>query len=272
MANNCRVLKSKSHRITQGCHSKHMAVDLVKYFSELDYITAHSDGVVVAYRNNYATTDKTGNSYGNYVKIKHDNNYYTLYAHLGYKTVTVKKGDKVKAGQVIGYMGNTGHSFGGHLHFEVYRGDKLINPTEYLTKDLPIEIKKEPNTLKYKIGDKVNINGVYASSESVNKLKPAVTKGTITKIIETARNPYLLENGNIGWVNDSCIVSKVDSKVYKTVTNCTYLNLRKTPKYDNNVYCSVQKGTKLEYLGLENGWAKVLFNDRTLYCGSKYLK
>ena len=268
--NNCRVLKSKSHRITQGYHSKHKAVDLVKYFSELDYITAHSDGVVVGYRNNYATTDKYGNSYGNYVKIKHDNNYYTLYAHLGYKTVKVKTGDRVKAGDVIGYMGNTGHSNGGHLHFEVYRGDKLINPTTYLTNDLPIENK--PNTLKYKIGDTVNIKTVYVSSEASNPLKPAKTKGTITKVIEKARNPYLLDNGNIGWVNDSSIISKDDEKVYKTVTNCTYLNLRKTPKYDNNIYCSVQKGTKLEYLGMENGWAKVKFNDRELYCGSKYLK
>lgn len=268
-ANKCRVLKSGTHRITQGYHSKHKAVDLVKYKSELDYITAHSDGVVVDYRNNYTTVDKSGNSYGNYVKIKHKSNYYSLYSHLKYKSVTVKTGDSVKAGDVIGYMGNTGHTNGAHLHFEVRRGNEKINPTTYLTNELPYQKEETPNTLKYNIGDVVNINGVYVSSESMNKLKPAKTKGTITKIIKTARNPYLLDNGNIGWVNDSCIVS---NNVTKTVSNCSYLNLRTTSSYGENIYCSVQAGRKLEYLGMENGWAKVMFNNRELYCGASYLK
>ena len=60
---------------------------------------------------------------------------------------------------------------------------------------------------KYKIGDVVSINGVYVSSTSANMLKPAKTRGTITRIVEGARNPYLLDNGNIGWVNDTCIIS-----------------------------------------------------------------
>ena len=267
--NNCRVLKSGNHRITQKYHSKHKAIDLVKYFSELDYITAHSDGEVVAYRTNYYTTDKEGNSYGNYVKIKHADNYYTLYAHLQYKSVKVKTGDKVKAGDVIGYMGNTGHSIGAHLHFEVYRGNELINPTEYLTKELPIENIISPQNLKYKIGDIVNIKSVYVSSESVNPLTPKVKTGTITKIIENARNPYLLDNGNIGWINDNCIVTTI---LLKTVYNCSYLNLRTSSRYGNNIYTSVKAGTKLEYIGIVNGWAKVKFNNKVLYCGAKYLK
>lgn len=64
-----------------------------------------------------------------------------------------------------------------------------------------------PTPTKYKVGDVVNINGVYISSDSTKKLNPAITKGTITKIINGVRNPYLLDNGNIGWINDSCIVS-----------------------------------------------------------------
>lgn len=65
---------------------------------------------------------------------------------------------------------------------------------------------------------------------------------------------------------------KVVKKVYKTVTNCTSLNLRKSAKYGNNVYKAVKKGTKLEYLGTTNGWAKVKYNGKTLYCGKNYLK
>lgn len=64
----------------------------------------------------------------------------------------------------------------------------------------------EPTPLKHKIGDVVEINGVYVSSTSTEKLTPAITKGTITKIVEGARNPYLLDNGNIGWINDDCII------------------------------------------------------------------
>ena len=66
---------------------------------------------------------------------------------------------------------------------------------------------EEPKALQYKVGDIVHINGVYVSSASDTKLTPAITKGTITTILTGKRNPYLLNNGNIGWVNDSCIIS-----------------------------------------------------------------
>lgn len=125
---------------------------------------------------------------------------------------------------------------------------------------------------KYKVGDTVIINGVYVSSTSNKKLKPAKSKGKITKIVSGARNPYLLENGNIGWTNDDCIVSKVETKVYKTVVNCSWLNLRTSPSYGNNIYKAVKKGTRLEYLGTTNGWAKVKYEGKTLYCGASYLK
>lgn len=71
----------------------------------------------------------------------------------------------------------------------------------------PAPTPKPESSLKHKVGDTVTINGVYVASNSTKKLTPAKTKGKITKIVEGALNPYLLENGNIGWVNDNCIVS-----------------------------------------------------------------
>ncbi|MFV0436233.1 MAG: M23 family metallopeptidase [Desulfopila sp.] len=69
-------------------------------------------------------------SYGNYVEIDHKNGYKTAFAHLEKYLVAV--GDKVKRGQLIGYLGNTGRSTGPHLHYEVlYRG-KPVNPLKYL--------------------------------------------------------------------------------------------------------------------------------------------
>ena len=124
---NSRVFKTKGNKITQKYKAgKHNGIDLVGTGSTLDYIVAHSDGTVTAVRKDCNATYKTGSSYGNYVKIKHTNGYYTLYAHLKYGSVSVKVGDKVKKGQVIGYMGNTGHSFGAHLHWEV-RNTKDVN-------------------------------------------------------------------------------------------------------------------------------------------------
>ena len=67
------------------------------------------------------------------------------------------------------------------------------------------------NNTKYKVGENVTINGVYTSSTSTQKLNPARKTGTITKIIPGVNNPYLLDNGNLGWVNDNCIVGMESS-------------------------------------------------------------
>lgn len=139
-------------------------------------------------------------------------------------------------------------------------------------------------TTKYKVGDIVSINGVYKSSNDTNRLNPAKKQGTITRIVAGTRNPYLLENGNIGWVNDDCIISSnapapaqpqpvpEPKKDIKTIGNCSMLNLRNSAGYGNNIYKAVKAGTQVEYLGMENGWAKVIYEGRTLFCGKNYLK
>lgn len=211
----CMVLQSRKCTITQGFSSSHKAIDLVKEGYMLDNVIAHSDGTIVQVIDNCnINTPNDVTNPGNMVKIDHGNGYATRYLHLAYGTVKVKLGQKVSRGQVIGYMGNTGNSFGGHLHFEVFKNGERIDPSNYLNSNLPIN---ENTTSKRKVGDKVTINGVYVSSTSDKKLVPAITKGTITKILPGTKNPYLLNNGNIGWINDSCIVtceSMNNEKVY----------------------------------------------------------
>lgn len=68
--------------------------------------------------------------YGNCIIIDHGNGYETLYAHLS--KVSVKKGTNVEKGEVIGVMGNTGNSYGVHLHFEVHKNGVAKNPITYL--------------------------------------------------------------------------------------------------------------------------------------------
>ena len=203
----CRVLESKKCTITspygqRGPKDFHHGVDIVKEGYQLDWIVAHSDGKVVSAVDGMGNAKGSG-SYGNFVKIDHMNGWYTLYAHME-KGIKVKVGDRVKAGQRLGYMGNSGDSYGGHLHFEVWRWNERINPTSYLNADIVVNDNNVGS--QYEIGDVVNIDGVYVSSTSDEKLNPKITTGTITKIIYGARNPYLLDNGNIGWVNDKCIV------------------------------------------------------------------
>lgn len=207
----CRVLESNSHRVTSAYGQRsggfHNGIDIVKHYSELDYIVSHSDGKIIKHADGLGNMKGTG-SYGNYVKIDHGNGYCTLYAHMK-KGLSVSNGQTVKKGQRLGYMGDSGDSYGGHLHFEVWENGTRINPTQYLDKDLPTATPTAtPTAAKYDLGDIVTINGVYVSSTSMDKLKPKYTKGKITRILDNVRNPYLIDDGKLGWVNDDCIVGE----------------------------------------------------------------
>ena len=74
-------------------------------------------------------------SYGNYIKIRHNATYSTAYAHLSRFAKGISAGTRVKQGQVIGYVGSTGRSTGPHLHYEIHKNGKQVNP---LSVDLPL--------------------------------------------------------------------------------------------------------------------------------------
>lgn len=67
---------------------------------------------------------------GNLVKIKHDPNFSTAYSHL--REIVVERGQEVKKGDLIGFSGNTGHSFQPHLHFEVQYRNRVVDPAKYV--------------------------------------------------------------------------------------------------------------------------------------------
>ncbi len=72
------------------------------------------------------------NGYGKVVKIKHPGGYESLYAHQS--RIRVKRGQRVKKGQIIGYVGSTGRSTGPHLHFGMKKNGRWINPMRVLRK------------------------------------------------------------------------------------------------------------------------------------------
>ncbi len=70
------------------------------------------------------------NGYGQLIEINHGSGYKTLYGH--HKKIHVSVGDIVKKGQVIGIMGNSGRSTGNHVHYEVHKNGRVVDPSSYI--------------------------------------------------------------------------------------------------------------------------------------------
>ena len=93
-------------------------------------VYAASDGKIVR-------ADSRSTGYGKHIRIDHGFGYMTLYAHL-YK-YNVRRGQKVKKGDIIGFVGNTGRSQAPHLHYEVWKDKKRVNPINYYLGNLSPE-------------------------------------------------------------------------------------------------------------------------------------
>ena len=132
----------KNYTITTYYSNFHKAIDIYSYTGYGSNIYAANNGTVSMVMGGCVVGNLSCNGRGgNYVIIRHSNNYYTVYMHL--KDIRVRVGQNVNGGQVIGTMGNTGNVvpvptsrapyLGTHLHFAVYvgepyRGGYTINP------------------------------------------------------------------------------------------------------------------------------------------------
>jgi len=88
-------------------------------------IFATGDGVITR-------ADSNSSGYGNHIRIDHGFGYVSLYGHLRRrKPYNVRVGQKVKRGEIIGYVGSTGRSQAPHLHYEVFKNDERINPINF---------------------------------------------------------------------------------------------------------------------------------------------
>jgi len=103
-----------------GRKAFHKGVDIANRYGAP--VLASSRGVVV-----YADHHR---DYGYMVEVEHGYGYRTRYAHMS--SVVVKPGDEVSDNQMIGRIGSSGRSTGPHLHFEVYRFGKLLNPAKFI--------------------------------------------------------------------------------------------------------------------------------------------
>ena len=114
-------------------------------------VYAAADGVVRIVKYNYSETNGVAIGYGNYVAIEHDNGVWSVYAHLNCWASGLAVGQRVKKGQIIGFVGNTGGSTGAHLHVEYRNGGfkgGVIDPlqddaTDFGLCTAPEEFKKQ---------------------------------------------------------------------------------------------------------------------------------
>lgn len=132
------VANKELRRIASGFGMRiHPIYKIAKMHAGLDFtadvgteIYATGDGQVLS-------VDNKLSGYGQHVIIQHGYGFETLYAHMS--KAAVRAGEKVKRGQVIGYVGNTGTSTGPHLHYEVHKNGTPVDPAFYFYSDITPE-------------------------------------------------------------------------------------------------------------------------------------
>ena len=126
----------------------------------VDYAARRGTPIVAAGSGRIIYAARLG-SYGKLVKIRHDDGYETRYAHMKSFRRGIRRGKHVKKGQTIGYVGNTGRSTGPHLHFELRKRGRAINPlrvVQVTTKKLKGKEKKAFLKLKKNYDESINLH------------------------------------------------------------------------------------------------------------------
>ncbi len=152
-SNSRRFLMKKpirSGRFTSGFgYRRHPLLGIRKMHTGVDWAAPKGTPIMAA---GSGTVEAAGRHGGNgiYVRIRHGNGYKTAYSHMVRVAKGVKKGAKVRQGQIIGYVGSTGYSTGPHLHYEVLINKRFTNPlkiyvprSRQLNGRLLAEFKKE---------------------------------------------------------------------------------------------------------------------------------
>ena len=106
----------------------------VKMHSGLDFSAPQGTPIYATADGTVATAGNLGNGYGNHVIIDHGYGYETLYGHM--VRVKARRGQRVKRGDLIGYVGSSGKSTGPHCHYEVHKNGQKVDPVYFFYNDL----------------------------------------------------------------------------------------------------------------------------------------
>jgi hypothetical protein len=120
----------KDHRVTSGFGIRNDPfTGQLAMHEGLDFVADHGTGIMATAAGT-VTRSAWDAAYGNIVEISHLEGFTTRYAHLSQRMV--QEGQKVQRGEVIARLGSTGRSTGPHLHYEVMRHDRVLNPMQIL--------------------------------------------------------------------------------------------------------------------------------------------
>ena len=152
----------KNARISSYFSKRRFHPVLKKWKAHLgvDYAARRGTPIVAAGSGRVIYSARMG-SYGNLVKIRHDDGYETRYAHMKSFRRGIRKGKYVKKGQTIGYVGSTGRSTGPHLHFELRKRGRALNPlrvVQVTTKKLKGKERKAFFTLKKDFDERIDLH------------------------------------------------------------------------------------------------------------------
>jgi murein DD-endopeptidase MepM/ murein hydrolase activator NlpD len=109
----------------------------IKFHAGLDFTAPQGTPIYATAEGRVTTAGNSGNGFGNHVVVDHGFGYETLYGHM--VRVKARMGQMVKRGEVIGWVGSTGKSTGPHLHYEVHKGGRPIDPIYFFYNDLSPE-------------------------------------------------------------------------------------------------------------------------------------
>jgi murein DD-endopeptidase MepM/ murein hydrolase activator NlpD len=106
----------------------------IKMHAGLDFTAPQGTPIYATADGTIKTAGHSDGGYGNYVVINHGYGYETLYGHM--VRVKARQGQRVKRGEIIGYVGNTGKSTGPHCHYEVHKNGQKLDPVYFFYNDL----------------------------------------------------------------------------------------------------------------------------------------
>ena len=132
------VSNKNLNRIASGFSSRIDPIyKTVKFHAGLDFACPQGTPIYATADGRVKLSGNVGDGYGNHVIIAHGYGYETLYGHM--VRTKVRAGQMVKRGEIIGWVGSTGKSTGPHLHYEVHKGGRPVDPIYFFYNDLTPE-------------------------------------------------------------------------------------------------------------------------------------
>ena len=153
---------------------KHPILGYTRMHKGIDFAAPTGTPVMAAGSGTVKFAGRKG-GYGKYINIRHNSDYSTAYAHLSGYARGIRSGKRVRQGQIIGYVGSTGRSTGPHLHYEILRNGRQINP---LGLKLPTGKKLKGEELAAFETERDRLAGLYQATPKVEDMAETEAQGS----------------------------------------------------------------------------------------------